>query len=74
MVLLRLAQGEEVFERPLERVVAMVAIVDPHQHHRLSSLHHRRDKLGIVGARIVRAEKEGGQYSRLMNRRGNQQR
>jgi hypothetical protein len=63
-----------VFERPLERVVAMVAIVDPHQHHRLSSLHHRRDKLGIVGARIVRAEKEGGQYSRLMNRRGNQQR
>lgn len=65
--------AKKCFECPLERVVAMVAIVDPHQHHRLSSLHHRRDKLGIVGARIVRAEKEGGQYSRLMNRGGNQQ-
>lgn len=32
-VLLRLAGGKEVLQRPLESVVAVVAVVDPHHHH-----------------------------------------
>jgi hypothetical protein len=41
VVLLRLPRGEEVLQRPLQRVVAVLAVVDAHQHHRLRP--RRRD-------------------------------
>uniref|UniRef100_A0A0A9H7Z8 Uncharacterized protein n=1 Tax=Arundo donax TaxID=35708 RepID=A0A0A9H7Z8_ARUDO len=45
VVLLRLAGAEEVLQRPLQRVVAVVAVVDAHHHHplpRSSSFCRRR--------------------------------
>lgn len=39
--------GEEVEQGPLERVEAVLAIVDPHHHHRLP--HHRRRSLRLRG-------------------------
>jgi hypothetical protein len=50
-VLLRLAGREEVLQRPLQRVVAVVALVHPHQHRHLLRRSLRRHGPTGVGCR-----------------------